>query len=341
MGRPLKPDGGSPTFDAVTLRLSAITVVVLAAGMGIWMLLVSAGMPDPAASHWGSSGEADGFAPFASTAWIGFVVTLLTGLLCAFCLSLNSLSYGMRRIGVAFTVVITGFMVGMFMAGIVPQMGAATAVGAHMQWALVGAAVGLSAVLGVLLSLVVPAHAPAMVDADIPEGAHLDPAGARRDDAMKVSIRGTKTLFAVVGGVSLVAIGVLMIVSPWGALGVAVFALLVCSFFAATVTASADGVSVLLWGRWRLVHMPVASFGSATAVQEIQPMLYGGWGYRVNQWGSAYVVRRGPALLLALAGGREFVVNTDTVENAERMAGLLNSYKLLEPHHSGTGRADA
>lgn len=341
MGRPLRLDDGSPTFDAVTLRLGGIPVVVLAAGLGIWMLLVSADMPDPAASHWGPSGDADGFAPYAFTAWIGFGVTLLAGLLCAFCLSLNSLSFGMRRIGVAFTVVFTGFMTGMFIGGIVPQIGAATAVGAHMSSALVWAAVGLSAVLGVLLSLAVPARVPESVRADIRKAAHLDPAGARRGDSLSVSIRATKTLFVVAGGVSLVAVGLLVFLSPWWFLGAAFFALLVCSFFVATVTASADGVSVRLWGRWRLVHIPVASFRSATAVREIQPMRYGGWGYRAGGWGSAYVVRRGPALLLSVAGGREFVVNTDTVETAERMAGLLNSCKLLEPHPAGSGRTDA
>ncbi|MFJ6215936.1 hypothetical protein ACIQGZ_21760 [Streptomyces sp. NPDC092296] len=59
--------------------------------------------------------------------------------------------------------------------------------------------------------------------------------------------------------------------------------------------------------------------------QPCTPMQWGGWGYRYRQsHGAAVVVRKGPALVLELGGGRRFTVTVDDPEAAVRVIhGLL------------------
>ncbi|MCD0483743.1 hypothetical protein LO771_15400 [Streptacidiphilus sp. ASG 303] len=54
--------------------------------------------------------------------------------------------------------------------------------------------------------------------------------------------------------------------------------------------------------------------------QPCAPMHWGGWGYRYRQsHGAAVVVRKGPALVLELGGGRRFTVTVDHPEDAVRV----------------------
>jgi hypothetical protein len=58
--------------------------------------------------------------------------------------------------------------------------------------------------------------------------------------------------------------------------------------------------------------------------QSCAPMSWGGWGYRYRQsHGTAVVVRKGPALVLELGGGRRFTVTVDNPEGAVRVLRTL------------------
>jgi len=58
--------------------------------------------------------------------------------------------------------------------------------------------------------------------------------------------------------------------------------------------------------------------------QPCLPMHWGGWGYRYRQsHGAAVVVRKGPALVLELGGGRRFTVTVDDPEAAVRVIRAL------------------
>ncbi|MEV6301843.1 hypothetical protein AB0M02_20695 [Actinoplanes sp. NPDC051861] len=57
-------------------------------------------------------------------------------------------------------------------------------------------------------------------------------------------------------------------------------------------------------------HIPLAEIVSAGA-QEINPVEWGGWGYRVVPGRSALVLRAGPGLVLYLTDGRRFAVTLD------------------------------
>ena len=58
----------------------------------------------------------------------------------------------------------------------------------------------------------------------------------------------------------------------------------------------------------------------------VEPMEWGGWGYRWIPWAhaSAAVIRRGPGIALSLSGGRRFAVTVDdAVAGAQATSALL------------------
>ncbi|MEV7649801.1 hypothetical protein [Arthrobacter sp. NPDC089319] len=317
-----------PTFDVRAVIFGVGVPVLMAAGLGLWLLSVAGRMPDPVASHFDASGVADDFSGFTSTAIAAVVVTAFTGAVCGFCIALYAVPLAMRRFGVGFSILITAFCVMIFVAGIAPQLDAADAAGTRLDWGLFWAGVGLAVLpaIGLPWLLKRDDHVNA-VPAEVPDGSHLDVDAARRGEAVEVKISGSRTLMTVLGVLMFGSIAWLAVASWWWLVVAAVLTAALLAFFVATVRADADGLSVRLLGSWRMVSIPVSDFRVATAAREIYPMQYGGWGYRISAWGSAFVVRTGPAVVLHLAGGKDFVVNTDTLQNAERMAAVLNGYK--------------
>ncbi|MEU4422418.1 DUF1648 domain-containing protein [Actinoplanes sp. NPDC024001] len=68
-------------------------------------------------------------------------------------------------------------------------------------------------------------------------------------------------------------------------------------------------------------RIPLGDIAGAE-VAEIDPMAWGGWGYRVTPGRSALVLRAGPGLVLQLRDGRRFAV---TLDDPQTPAALLNA----------------
>ena len=97
------------------------------------------------------------------------------------------------------------------------------------------------------------------------------------------------------------------------------------------VTASERGLRIAFgpFG-WPSKHMPLERIERAEAT-EIEPLRWGGWGYRWAGPGrSAVVIRRGPGLVLDLRGGGRFAV---TVDEPGPAAGLLNDLRRRHAAH--------
>jgi hypothetical protein len=97
------------------------------------------------------------------------------------------------------------------------------------------------------------------------------------------------------------------------------------------VTASERGLRIAFgpFG-WPSKHMPLERIERAEAT-EIEPLRWGGWGYRwAGPRRSAVVVRRGPGLVLDLRGGGRFAV---TVDEPAPAAGLLNDLRRRRAAH--------
>lgn len=98
---------------------------------------------------------------------------------------------------------------------------------------------------------------------------------------------------------------------------------LALAFASARVTVGPKAVVVGLgpWG-WPRRRVALDDIRRATNTN-VDPMSYGGWGYRVKRGVTAVVVRRGDALQLDLNNGRSFTV---TVDQADQGASLVNHY---------------
>jgi hypothetical protein len=82
-----------------------------------------------------------------------------------------------------------------------------------------------------------------------------------------------------------------------------------------------DAALLVRFGRWGWPRRKIL-WADVTAVSalRVEPMRWGGWGYRWLPWAhaSAAVVRRGPGIRLSLTRGRTFVVTVDdAVEGAK------------------------
>ena len=128
-----------------------------------------------------------------------------------------------------------------------------------------------------------------------------------------------------------IAFGAGLSVAPQLAVGVSRWQLLaaillatVCLAWASqvTVTVAAEGVRVAFGPlRTPSSHIGLEDIETAEAI-DVEPLRWGGWGYRLAGRGrTAVVVRRGPGLLLRRRDGRTLVV---TVDGAAQAAGLLN-----------------
>ncbi len=77
--------------------------------------------------------------------------------------------------------------------------------------------------------------------------------------------------------------------------------------------------------RWPRRVIALADVVDASAIM-VEPMEWGGWGYRWIPWAraSAAVIRRGPGIALQLADGRRFAVTVDdAVAGAQAASGAL------------------
>lgn len=93
------------------------------------------------------------------------------------------------------------------------------------------------------------------------------------------------------------------------------------------VTADARGLRVTSWTGLPIKRISLPDIEQVRA-EVIEPLEWGGWGYRVQPGKSAYVVRRGPGVAVRLTSGREFAVTT---ESADELVGVLLALRAREP----------
>jgi hypothetical protein len=88
------------------------------------------------------------------------------------------------------------------------------------------------------------------------------------------------------------------------------------------VTASEKGFVVGFgWWGWPRRRIRLDAIDHAEALDDVRPIAYGGWGYRITGTATAVVLRRGPGIRIVRDRGREVVV---TVDDPDRGAGVVN-----------------
>lgn len=310
-------------------------------------------LPDPVASHWGLSGEPDGFsAPWLLplvTGGTGFVVTLLVALTPYLADAApeqlvrgGPMSY---RLLAAIVWAETGFLGSLMLATFVPQIGIDDARDATLPgwWALVGLAVGALLALAAWRVVVEPPR----TDAAPQEPSPLALGEAEHAVWLK-TVSMSRTGLILVWSLIVAALAATVAVA-WAQIGgeadagilIAVAVLVLLAVLVATNTVfrvriDDAGLEVRSALGWPRVRIPRERIRSATVVQ-VNPMgEYGGWGWRysVNAgWG--VILRTGEAIRVRRTDGRAFTV---TVDDAETGAALLNGLIAREGANGDASR---
>lgn len=298
---------------------SWVAPALILAGIIVPQIALWSRLPPDLAIHWGMDGKPNGSAP----GWLSLL--LLAGLWVATWIWALRADSGTQSGAGALA---NAYFVGAFLvAGQIMLLNRSLGAGTWRDagtlspiFAVVPIGAGLVAWLLARRLLGYPAHAqarPSSYSARVPTSGRALWTGTARNR------RGTFAFCAV--GVVIGALG--LISGQVGLLGAIVLTAVVCilalGFATARVTVGPRAVVVGLgpWG-WPRKQVALDQVREATSTT-VEPMSYGGWGYRVKPGVTAVVVRKGDALQLDLANGRSFVV---TVDEAHEGAGLVNHY---------------
>ncbi|MFK4789458.1 DUF1648 domain-containing protein [Microbacterium sp. ZW T5_56] len=334
-------DSGTPdsaALEAAQRRYVIVGVVLpiaISLVSGILMLQWVGRLPDPAATHWGFSGQPDGSGPgwvlpvFAMAFPIAFALLLwLVVAMSAQRGGWNGNSRGSAAMSLGLAVLLS--TVALRSTGV--QVDVSEWRDAVLTPWDVPAAIGAGIVAGLVGWFLQPGLV-LRTGTDTPATAMALPENSRTLWTQRARVsRPTAIVLIVLLGVTL-ALSVVIAAAgsavAWVALGVMVLA---AAFVAIAtdfrVRVDGSGLTVRALAGWPRVHIPLADV-SSVEVTEINPLSdFGGWGLRYGPGGRfGVVVRRGGAIAVTRTDGREFVV---TVPDAERGAAVLAALAARE-----------
>ncbi|MDG4824955.1 DUF1648 domain-containing protein [Asanoa sp. WMMD1127] len=297
---------------------------VVAAATAAWLpaaLLIAVGpgrwpdLPDVLPTHWGGFGQADGFAPAGNVWWTLFGLAAAGGGLAV----VGALAHVRRRAAAGMALALAGGLAGGAAAVWCISASAATS-GTQLGWRLVLYPVGLS-YAAVVYALAGRGHLRRADGTPRPPGDGAGALSATQRAAWSVVSRSR--LFVVVAGAALLVTTFLAAyVAPGAWLGAAAAAVTLMLFAETRITVDSRGLRLTAG----IVHVPITRIPLTEIVEahaaHIDPMAWGGWGYRVAPGRSALVLRAGPGLVVHRRDGRKFAV---TVDDPETPARLLNA----------------
>lgn len=304
--------------DSPLRRTSAVLLLALAPAAVVTAWLVLRGdLPDPVATHWTLAGAADGFTDPALFVTVLSAVTAVIAVLGAVLLARGARRPLRPTIG---ALVWSGwFLAATGVGALLASRGLADAHDA--RYGPAGLALPLAVALAgaALAWLVLPADAPPAPAASVGTASY---ALGAQERAVWVGGAASRTLLVLCGVLLLVA-AVLSVWEPLVALVVLLAALLMAWTHSLTVRVDDRGVSAHFGPLPGLgARVPLADV-AAVRVEEIEPMRWGGWGYRRSTRGTALIVRGGPGLVLTRTGGQELALSVDDPRGAAELVAAL------------------
>jgi len=311
------------TTAGVTARTSERVVPLLAAIATLalpWM--IGGDSPDPVASHWGIDGRPDASLPFLVDALLPGLIALAvaTAPFVAARRADRDVARGLVALAHGLGVLLLGLRVVTLRA----NTGAAT-------WQEAGSVSGF-VVLALLAIAVLAGALGWRIAAWRPElpGLRRTVAPAPLEAGTTLVWHGTahgrfSALVTVVMGAIALVVWV-VVPSPDNAPVAAILLLAAVSLgvlLRIVVTIGASGVRVR-FGPLPLprIRVPLARI-RAVSVVDVEPMAYGGWGYRAMPGVRAVVVRRGPGIRIERDGAAALVI---TVDDADTAAAVLGAH---------------
>ncbi|MDX2344580.1 MAG: DUF1648 domain-containing protein [Acidimicrobiia bacterium] len=292
------------------LTLGVVPLIIYGSIIAPFVLFWS-DLPNPMASHWSLAGNADGAMP----------PIILLALLVAIAAAVH---VAVVRVVARTPVEAASFVAGLYVIGAVLAGVGWLSVLANRDQGSWEAADGVG--LLQILVLVAVAGVAGFVGWVLVGGRSVDRPDADRPmldvaepgHAVWAS-RGTGKLFYVVGAVLIVA-G--LATWGWSTVVLIVIGIVIVTFAEVRTTVSSRGVIVSMgWLGIPSWTVPLSSL-TAAEIEVINPMSYGGWGYRIRPGVRAVISRGGEAIRLVRTDKADLVL---TVDDAETGAGLINS----------------
>jgi hypothetical protein len=270
-------------------------------------------LPNPMASHWDISGTPDGSMPPM------VLLLVLAGIYVA-------IHWAVTRVLARTPSEAPSFIAGLFFLGALLAGVSWLSVLANRNQATWEAAdnVGLSQILTAILPAVLIGYlgwqaAGGRSVVRTPSGGSMPALDIGEPTAAIWSGRGAGRILQVVGAV-LIVIG--LATWSWSTIVLILLGLLVLAFAEVRATVSQRGVVVSLgWLGIPSWTVPMDSISHAE-IETVNPMAYGGWGYRLRPGVRAILTRGGGALRLIRDDKADLVL---TVDDAVTGAGLINS----------------
>jgi hypothetical protein len=196
--------------------------------------------------------------------------------------------------------------------------GTETAEGVTLTWWAVLAIPAVPTVVAVAVAGLLPS-APGAVSSSTPESSLHLAAGER---VVWVGRASSWRMRALSGALLVVAVFVVFTAWPLANL-LALVAILLFWLHVVHLRVDDRGLTVS-WGpaRWPRVRVPLEDVVAARA-EHVEPLRWGGWGYRRTLRATAAVSRRGPGLLVERRGRVPLVVTVDHPESAADVVGAL------------------
>ncbi|HET7682155.1 MAG TPA: DUF1648 domain-containing protein [Marmoricola sp.] len=299
----------------MTPRRLLATLILLAAPLIVLVtrLLLHDRMPDPMPTHWDLRGRVDGTTGFAVFTTVVLVVTALAALA-----GTAALWLARNRAQSAASTLLgwLGWLFAMLYAGtLIASVDVEKAADVDLAWWLLVVTLAVPVLVGLVLFRLLPPQEPAPVRPGTSMPLADDERVAWFGSARSVAMASAGAVVAVIGAV------VLFFEPLAGVLIVVVGALL---WWMHVLTVRVDGRGVrATWGPtgWPGRTVPLTAVAGAESI-DLEPAQWGGWGYRLSTRGTAFVVRRGPAVVLHRRGATDLAI---TVDGADEAAALVNA----------------
>lgn len=275
-------------------------------------------LPNPLPVHWGLHGEVD------NTAGIGgfFAGTLVAALALALAaLAATYLAHSPIAGRMLSALLTFGAWVAAstWTATVALSAGAARAADVAMPWYVVAPVIVGPVVLGLSAWAVLPGRW------QHPDAPAIEPTLSFAPGEAVVWIDHAQAIWGrwVAAAAAVLAVVTFWIVRPLS-IPLAIVAVAVALTSELAVRIDARGVHTL-WGPfgWPRPRIPLEQITAARA-EHINPVQWGGWGYRVSPRGVAAVIRRGPGLVISRAGRPDYAVTVPhAADGAQVLTALL------------------
>ena len=317
---------------------AALFAIAPVAAVVVW-LAVRSDLPHPMATHWKLNGEPNGFEAPGSFAALMITVSAALALVGGSMVTVDTFRPRGPLAGVfAWT---SWVFAGGLVDALLSAHGAADAHSVHSGWTHSVPVVGVSLVVGLVVWWLTPLR-QSSIGAETLSAPSFELAPGERavwvGSTSSVAMLRIGAVVTAVGTVALVAVallnafGAMSSATPTDSSVLLTAAVLVLVGLAAlwchsvTVRVDATGVTARLSGTpWPRFRFRMSEIEAARA-ENIQPMQWGGWGYRLGgRRGSAIVIRKGPGIVLARRGRSDFAITVDDAESAAELVNALVS----------------